>query len=235
RRRPGAARVRDLAGAPPRLKSTVQSDARIEQDDPCWSVWLTSVPAGPTPPAPPPPGDLPVLDVSYLRTPCIAANIAAGISGVDPLTDKPAVTVKNPVKNPHTYYSTYPGGAPARLTYGRLATPAAPKNLSYTNRKAACGHRPFKNGGEPGPPDGKPNGKGGRTDGSLTSCDEYPYASSLQGGSDAIVRGVRPVENNRQGGELSAFLRRERMKLDESGGQFAVCVTLATGRVGSCP
>ena len=39
------------------------------------------------------------------------------------------------------------------------------------------------------------------------SCDEYPFASSSQGGRFAVIRSVPAVENNRQGGQISSFYR----------------------------
>ena len=40
-----------------------------------------------------------------------------------------------------------------------------------------------------------------------TSCDEYPFASTLQGGFGASIMGVPESEQNSQGGLLSAFYR----------------------------
>ena len=37
------------------------------------------------------------------------------------------------------------------------------------------------------------------------SCDEYPFASSYEGGKGASVRGVPLTEQNKQGGHLKAF------------------------------
>ncbi|XP_028407207.1 uncharacterized protein LOC114529590 [Dendronephthya gigantea] len=42
---------------------------------------------------------------------------------------------------------------------------------------------------------------------STTSCDEYPFASTQQGGAGAFIRLVPRVENSRQGGYLSQFYR----------------------------
>ncbi|MBA4861340.1 hypothetical protein H1V43_08045 [Streptomyces sp. PSKA54] len=44
------------------------------------------------------------------------------------------------------------------------------------------------------------------------SCDEYPFASTYQGGLGAQVMGVPKWENDQQGRDMSAFLRRNRMK-----------------------
>ncbi|RYP65655.1 hypothetical protein DL771_008207 [Monosporascus sp. 5C6A] len=38
-----------------------------------------------------------------------------------------------------------------------------------------------------------------------SSCDEYPFASTLEGGAGATLRCVDPSENNSQGGSLSSF------------------------------
>jgi hypothetical protein len=43
------------------------------------------------------------------------------------------------------------------------------------------------------------------------NCDEYPFASSLQGGAGAVVRLVPIRENSIQGGVLAAFYRRHRI------------------------
>ena len=43
------------------------------------------------------------------------------------------------------------------------------------------------------------------------SCDEYPFASSLQGGSGAVVSLVPRRENSIQGAMLTAFYRRNRI------------------------
>lgn len=37
------------------------------------------------------------------------------------------------------------------------------------------------------------------------SCDEYPYASSQEGGAGSVTRCVPATENSRQGGTLSSF------------------------------
>jgi hypothetical protein len=52
------------------------------------------------------------------------------------------------------------------------------------NRRTACGHWPG---------------------GSRLSCDEYPFASTLEGGRGASVVGVPRGEQRRQGGALRAF------------------------------
>jgi hypothetical protein len=185
------------------------------------------------PPAPPAASDLPVLTVKRSTTPCIAANIAAAISRTDPFTRTPAVTVGKTTRD----YELYPGGAPATLVYAPFSSKER-KSVSTENRKAACGGKLFYNGRKPGPPDGVLDPKtGARSEGDLTSCDEYPFASSLEGGAGAIVRGVPIQENRVQGGELSSFLRANANALayeTGSNGRFHVCVEV-TPRAGSCP
>ncbi|WP_243766362.1 DNRLRE domain-containing protein [Streptomyces sp. GC420] len=44
------------------------------------------------------------------------------------------------------------------------------------------------------------------------SCDEYPFASTFQGGIGAQTMGVPKWENDQQGRDMSAFLSRNRMK-----------------------
>ena len=52
-----------------------------------------------------------------------------------------------------------------------------------------------------------PNRCAGHDDQS-NSCDEYPYASSAEGGKGAVTRGVPSHENSVQGGTLSSFYTR---------------------------
>jgi hypothetical protein len=53
------------------------------------------------------------------------------------------------------------------------------------------------------------------------SCDEYPFASSQQGGRGASLRGVPPEEQHRQGGDLIAFYTKHRIRV---GDPFVVVV-----------
>jgi Deoxyribonuclease NucA/NucB len=77
-----------------------------------------------------------------------------------------------------------------------LTRAAGPRQRA--NRRAACGHWP---------------------QGSRLSCDEYPFASTLQGGRNASIAGVPRVEQRRQGGALRAFYPKERVRV---GDQFLV-------------
>ncbi len=52
-------------------------------------------------------------------------------------------------------------------------------------------------------------------------CDEYPFASTYQGGAGASTRAVPPLENAAQGGFISGFYRRVRLR---DGDVFAVVV-----------
>jgi Deoxyribonuclease NucA/NucB len=171
---------------------------------------------------------VPIFDVTT-STPQIAANDEAAITGVDPSTGTPAETVQNGAEVP------YPGGAAATLEYGRLSPKTGYTSVSKANRKIACGADPFKDGSKPGPPDGTFNKKKKtRTGGTRTSCDEYPFASSVQGGNGAIVRGVKLAENLSQGGQLSAFLQKYANDLKLLGGKFQVCVDYNGTKAGDC-
>jgi hypothetical protein len=68
----------------------------------------------------------------------------------------------------------------------------APGTLARANRRAACGH--YRG------PD---------------SCDEYPFAVTYEGGRTASVTGVPLLENRRQGGALSAFFAKERLRVGD--------------------
>lgn len=78
-------------------------------------------------------------------------------------------------------------GQPAVLTRTSAQQAAA-------NRTASCGPA--------GPTVAQMNNFAGAT---VFSCDEYPFASTTQGGATAQVMIVPLIENNIQGGQLSAF------------------------------
>lgn len=46
-------------------------------------------------------------------------------------------------------------------------------------------------------------------------CDEYPFAATREGGRGASIAPVPPVENRRQGGDLSAFYRQKRVRIGD--------------------
>jgi hypothetical protein len=62
------------------------------------------------------------------------------------------------------------------------------------NRRAACGRWPR---------------------GSPLSCDEYPFASTLEGGRGASIAGVPKLEQRRQGGALRAFYAKAKVKVGD--------------------
>jgi Deoxyribonuclease NucA/NucB len=78
--------------------------------------------------------------------------------------------------------------------YPRVLTRASGA-VQRANRQAACGHWP---------------------PGSRLSFDEYPFASTLQGGRGASVAEVPRVEQRRQGGALRAFYAKERVRVGDS-------------------
>ena len=51
------------------------------------------------------------------------------------------------------------------------------------------------------------------------SCDEYPFASTYEGGTGAVIAAVPIKENNSQGGQLSAFYGKNDI---QDGGCFEV-------------
>jgi Deoxyribonuclease NucA/NucB len=55
-----------------------------------------------------------------------------------------------------------------------------------------------------------------------TSCDEYPFASTLEGGLGATVAAVKPTENSSQGGTLGSFYTSKGIK---DGDRFKVEVS----------
>ncbi len=158
-------------------------------------------------------------------TACIAANDAAAIETMDPSTGGKAVTVGD-----NGDYVPYTMAAPDLLTYGKYSgtydTQDDWEQATRDRREEACGDDPFFEGHEPGPTDLKVDAEGNDVDQTYTytSCDEYPFASSLQGGATAIIRGVPLSENRRQGGQLSAFFRRKILALKKFKGQFYICV-----------
>jgi hypothetical protein len=74
----------------------------------------------------------------------------------------------------------------------------APRAVQRANRRAACGRW---------------RGPG--------SCDEYPFASTFEGGRGASTAGVPLREQLRQGGSLLAFYEKERVRV---GDRFLVVV-----------
>lgn len=79
-----------------------------------------------------------------------------------------------------------------------LLTRVTSKDIINNNRKNACG-----------------NVKCPKKE----SCDEYPFASTKEGGNGAITRCVPVSEQNSQGGTLSVFYKKNSIK---DGSQFNV-------------
>ncbi|KAI7329232.1 hypothetical protein KC315_g6250 [Hortaea werneckii] len=74
----------------------------------------------------------------------------------------------------------------ATLTYG------GPGTSGDQRRRSGCSRRPCAN-------NNLPYGQSGNT------CDEYPYASTNEGGQGASLRCVPSGDQNREGADLSAF------------------------------
>jgi hypothetical protein len=65
------------------------------------------------------------------------------------------------------------------------------------------------------------------------SCDEYPFASTKEGGSGSLIRPVPEEENTSQGQNLGTFLTLNIVTLAHNKGLFQVCVILAAqGKIG---
>ena len=167
---------------------------------------------------------IPVLVVKASDGPCVAANIYSALTGTDPVTGQPAVTPNRANKQ----YGVFSGNSAWDLLHYSVV--ADNKNTSNDNRSKACGWDPFKSGRRPGPVDAP---------GSLyVSCDEFPFASTREGGSTAIVRGTTLADNVGQGRLLGRFydLAFPKMEREDSPGAFYVCVQYP-GRLpaGMCP
>ncbi len=175
---------------------------------------------------------IPTFTVNPRSTPCIAANDAAAIDGFDPSTGSYAVTVDRSTGG-YIQYTAQPQFD--KLTVTEFSGNENWEDHEELNRKAACGKDPFFTGNTPGPTDladipfiqSNSRSKKGFF---YWSCDEYPFASTNEGGSAAIIRGVELDENNKQGGDLSAFYIREANALDQNQGQFYVYVVGLTVR-----
>jgi Deoxyribonuclease NucA/NucB len=87
------------------------------------------------------------------------------------------------------------------LTYATTGNSHLDEVIRKRKRRAECGDEP-------------PLGFGG-------TCDEYPFASTAEGGAGASTMGVDAVQNRSQGGYLSGFYERAKLK---DGYQFYVYV-----------
>jgi hypothetical protein len=87
---------------------------------------------------------------------------------------------------PHIHDTIHAQSRPSRLHR------EANKSEIRKHRRIACG--PHRKAKKPG------------------SCDEYPFASSKEGGANALTKGVPLSEQNKQGGKLSAFYQKHQLK-----------------------
>jgi len=63
---------------------------------------------------------------------------------------------------------------------------------------------------------------GYRLDATKNSCDEYPFNSSLSGGTGAILRCVPLAHNNKQGNQMTAFFSSKKAELKASGNKYKI-------------
>ena len=112
------------------------------------------------------------------------------------------------------------------LHYGLYSPKVGCRKISKKHRPQVCPRGKYKAGVDDGPPDLRKK---------RTSCDEYPYASTIEGGEGAETVGVEPVENNTQGGRYGSFLQENANALHHLKGKFHVCVVLRNGyKAGRC-
>ncbi len=171
---------------------------------------------------------VPILDVSSSDGACVAANIYAAIKGTDPVTGRGAVNVVGGKYQPFSGNSSW-----AQLHYGVAANGV---NTSDKNRSSSCGTNPFS----PSPkrslgPVDKPFGLN-----EYFSCDEFPFASTIEGGRKdgrfSVIRGVPLAQNTEQGRLLWDFYRANLPTLKEEldKGLFYVCVDYDGQMAGTC-
>ncbi|KAJ2998777.1 hypothetical protein NUW58_g216 [Xylaria curta] len=86
-------------------------------------------------------------------------------------------------------YAMRNGLAPSTLTYD-----SDPANRTPRRTKSGCNRTPCSNAALPWSQKGN-------------SCDEFPFASTFEGGTGAILRCVDSKENSSEGGQLSAFYK----------------------------
>ncbi|KAM7198470.1 Deoxyribonuclease NucA/NucB domain containing protein [Rhypophila sp. PSN 637] len=111
---------------------------------------------------------------------------------------------KGPCNN--ACYAIRKAGKGATLTYDTNAANRNPRRTASGCNRTPCSNTalPYRNFGN--------------------SCDEFPFASTTQGGAGAILRCVASTENSSEGGQLSAFYNGR-----ANGTRFNVAVINYTG------
>ncbi|MFI0220056.1 NucA/NucB deoxyribonuclease domain-containing protein [Streptomyces lydicus] len=122
-----------------------------------------------------------------------------GLNGVSSMASIPFVNTNMKLGQAGPHHFGKPGGTPLHRLTGETAIEA--------NRRAACGHFPKPANGQygwvviPAPP--------GKTNATTPSCDEYPFASSKEGGNkypaDQKLKWVPKGSNDAQGRALNRF------------------------------
>jgi Deoxyribonuclease NucA/NucB len=137
---------------------------------------------------------------------CYATTGANGIHNTQPTTQANLIARQIPAIAPVVEFSAsrmpnisaHIQRAQASGKYSATLKRITDKTSIAANRRAACGS--FKGTG---------------------SCDEYPFASTAQGGAGASVAGVPLAEQRIQGGTLSSFYQKNNIG---EGGAFQVKV-----------
>ena len=97
-------------------------------------------------------------------------------------------------------YAVNHGLAPARLTYDADKNNRNPRRTASGCNRTPCSNTNYKQWGG--------------------SCDEFPFASTREGGPNAILRCVDGSENSSEGGQLGNFY-----KTINNGNQFDLFIT----------
>jgi hypothetical protein len=147
--------------------------------------------------------------------------------GTDAATGQKAVNV---VSGKYTEFSG--NGSWAELHYGVAYNGV---NTSDKNRSQSCGKNPFSPRHSPGPLD-KPISNTNV----YYSCDEFPFASTIEGGRKdgrlSVIRGVPLDQNTRQGRLLWDFYRLNlpTLETETNKGLFYMCVNYNGQTAGIC-
>jgi len=175
--------------------------------------------------------------VDYTCTPQIAYNDAA-IKGEDYSTNppRPATTWAWREQPPKWIdFKAQPG-------FETLIYEGPNRKMAQKRRYAAgCTPTPFKSMDKGSANEKNPNKAADWQSAGRTSCDEYPFASTTDGGGDggeAIIRAVPLWENNQQGRDFSSFVRTKAnaVILKQQGGRFNICIINIPGHpnIGAC-
>jgi hypothetical protein len=132
------------------------------------------------------------------RTPRIRCDVIVGVEGCE-YPQGPATIVYDHTELPYITANIVAAQAAAQATGKDISVlhRTAIKADADAHRRAVCG--PFKRSVPP------PAGM------AQPSCDEYPFAASMEGGAGAVAAWVPLPEQNSQGGRMTQFYIRARV------------------------